>query len=135
MKKIIFAIFLFLFASRVFAPNQETFIIFYSPPIEPYTKLIYAIGMVEGKCDTLAYNTTEKAAGFFQIRPVRLEDYNKRTGSNYKMTDLFNYEISEKIFLYYAMKIGPYDFEQIARRWNGSGHKTVNYWKQIKLYL
>jgi hypothetical protein len=135
MKKIIFITLLFLYTSRVFAPNQESLVILYSPPIEAFNKLIYAVGMVEGKCDTLAYNSTEKAAGFFQIRPVRLEDYNERTGSNYTMSDLFNYEISEKIFLYYAEKIGPYDFEQIARKWNGSGQKTINYWNRIKHYL
>lgn len=91
--------------------------------------------MVEGKCDTLAYNPIEEAVGYFQIRPIRLEDYNKRTESNYTMKDMFNYEISEKIFLYYAGKIGPYNFEQIARNWNGSGHRTINYWNRIKQYL
>ena len=94
MKKILFFTLLLLFGSPSFAPNKESVIIFYSSPIEPYNKLIYAIGMVEGKCDTLAYNASEKASGYFQIRPIRLEDFNKRTGSNYTMTDLFNYEIS-----------------------------------------
>jgi hypothetical protein len=135
MKKIIFAIFLLLLSSRIFAPNDESLIIFYPSPVEPFNKLIYAIGMVESECDTFAYNPTEKAAGYFQIRPIRLEDYNKRTGSDYKMKDLFRYEISEHVFLYYAQKTGPYDFEKIARNWNGSGHKTTNYWNQIKQYL
>ena len=100
MKKILFITLLLLFASQSFAPNQESIVIFYSSPIEPYNKLIYAIGMVECKCDTVAYNATEKASGYFQIRPIRLEDYNNRTGSKYTMKDMFNYKISEKIFLY-----------------------------------
>ena len=135
MKKIIFAIFLLLLSSRIFAPNDESLIIFYPSPVKPFNRLIYAIGMVESECDTFAYNPIEKAAGYFQIRPIRLEDYNKRTESDYKMKDLFRYEISEKVFLYYAQKTGPYDFEKIARNWNGSGHKTIYYWNQIKQYL
>ena len=85
--------------------------------------------------DTMAYNPLEQAAGIFQIRPIRLTEYNKRTGRNYKMKDLYDYDISEKIFLYFADLIGPYDFEQIARKWNGSGHMTTYYWNRIKQYL
>lgn len=134
--KIVFVTLLLLsFASRVSAPTRESVMIIYSGPVEPYKRIIYAIGKVETDCDTLAYNPLEQAVGFFQIRPIRLEDYNKRTGSNYKMNDLFNYEISEKIFLYYASLIGPYDLEKIAKNWNGSGHHTLHYWERIREYL
>ncbi len=136
LRKIVFFTLLVLpFAFRASAPSRESLIILYSRPVEPYKRLIYAIGMIETRCDTLAYNRMEEAAGYFQIRPIRLEDYNKRSGSNYTMKDLFNYEISEKIFLYYANQIGPYDFELIARKWNGSGHMTTHYWNRIKKYL
>jgi hypothetical protein len=136
LRKIVFITLLLLsFASRVSAPSRESLIILDSRSIEPYKRLIHAIGMVETRRDTLAYNPIEEAAGYFQIRPIRLEDYNKRTGSKYKMKDMFNYKISEKIFLYFADQIGPYDFEKIARNWNGSGHMTINYWKRIKQYL
>lgn len=136
LRKIAFVTLLLLsYTFRVSAPNRESLIIIDSHPIEPYKRLIRVIGIVETGNDTLAFNPIEKAAGYFQIRPIRLEDYNKRTGSNYKMKDLFNYDISEKIFLYYADKIGPYDFEKIARKWNGSGHLTIAYWKRIKQYL
>lgn len=135
MKRIFFITFLVLLFSQTFAPTHEGMVIYSSKPIEPFNKLIYAVGMVEGMCDTMAFNPTEKAAGYFQIRPVRLEDYNMRTGSNYTLEDMFNYEISEKIFLYYAGKMGPYRMEEIARNWNGSGHKTEDYWKRIKEYL
>ena len=133
LKKKVFLTFLLLsFIFRVAAPSWKSVTIFNFFPIEPYKQLVLAIGIVETKGDTLAYNPVEEAAGYFQIRPIRLLDYNNRTGSTYIMKDLYNYEISEKIFLYFADLIGPYDFEQIARRWNGSGQLTIDYWKRIK---
>lgn len=136
LKKIVFFTFiLFSCTFKVSAPNIESLIIASSGHAEPFKKLIRAIGIVETKCDTMSYNPIEEAAGYFQIRPVRLKDYNNRTGSTYSMKDLFTYEISEKIFLYYASRIGPYDFEKIAKKWNGSGHSTIHYWNRIKKYL
>ena len=134
-KTVFFTLLLLSFTFRVSAPSRESLLILDSRPIEPYKPLIRAIGIVETMCDTMAYNPIEKAVGYFQIRPIRVEDYNKRTGSKYTMKDMFNYEISEKVFLYYAAQIGPYDFEKIARRWNGSGPRTIHYWNRIKKYL
>lgn len=135
MKKIFFVVFLSSFALKAIAPTQQFLFILPAHAIKPFDKLIYAIGMVEGKGDTSAYNELEKATGFFQIRPIRLKDYNKRTGNHYTMQDMFNYEMSKKVFLYFASQIGPYDFEKIARNWNGSGIKTIHYWKKVKQYL
>lgn len=136
IRKIVFLIYLFLsFTLQLSAPGTHFISIFDCPPVEPYKQLVLAIGIVETKSDTIAYNCVEEAAGYFQIRPIRLLDYNNRTGSNYTMRDLFNYEISEKIFLFYADQIGPYDFELIARKWNGNGRLTINYWNRIKEYL
>jgi len=135
-RKIVLITLLFLaVVFRASSPGMKSFIIFDPPPVKPYKQLIYAIGFVETMNNTLAYNRIEQAAGIFQIRPIRLEDYNRRTGNTYTMRDLFDYEISERIFLYFADQIGPYDFEQIARRWNGSGHMTTYYWNRIKYYL
>ena len=50
------------------------------------------------------------------------------------MKDLYDYNISEEIFLYYATCIG-FDLETIAKNWNGSGPKTITYWKKVKQYL
>lgn len=136
LRKIFIISFILLsFSLQVSAPAWESLAIFEQVPVEPYRKLAYAIGMVETKGDTLAYNPTEEAAGYFQIRPIRLIDYNIRTGSSYTRQDLFSFETSEKIFLYFADLIGPYNLEQIARKWNGSGHQTVNYWNRIKRFL
>ena len=123
------------FSLQVSAPSMKSVTIFKFAPMEPYKQIAFAVGMVETKGDTLAYNPIEEAAGIFQIRPIRLIDFNKRTGSSYSRKDLFDYDISEKIFLYYADQVGPYNFEQIARRWNGSGHLTTNYWDRIKQFL
>lgn len=91
--------------------------------------------MVETKNDTLAYNPEEEATGYFQIRPVRLKEYKRLTGSSYTIKDMFNYKKSEEVFLYFADRIGPYNFEQIARSWNGSGSMTTSYWHRIRALL
>jgi hypothetical protein len=135
IKKILIITGLLFLTFRALAPDRKSLIVFDADPINPYQKLIYAVGMVETKCDTLAYNPVEHAVGYFQIRPVRLKDYNNRTGSSYTMKDMFNYNIAEKIFLYYAFQIGPNDFEKIARKWNGSGVRTTYYWNQVKKFL
>jgi len=135
LKKLVLVSLFLLFSFRAFAPNRNSLVITCSAPVEPYKKLLHAVAMVETKGDTRSYNPVEQATGIFQIRPVRLEDYNKRTGSHYRMKDLYSYSVSEKIFLYYAMQIGPYDTEKIARQWNGSGPKTWYYWRRVKKFL
>jgi len=135
MKKVFLLIVLLLSGLKVVAPDLSSVYIPSLPPEEPFNRLIHAIGMVEAKGDTLAYNGIEQAVGFFQIRPIRVKDYNRRTGSRYTLKDMFDYEISEKVFLYYASRVGPYNFEKIARNWNGSGVKTLDYWKRVKKHL
>jgi hypothetical protein len=135
MKKMVVIICLSLFSLNLFAPTANALVIEPSISVNPFGKLIYAIGMVETKLDTLAYNPEEEAVGYFQIRPIRLKDYNQRTGNRYKKQDLYDYYVSEKIFLYYASQIGPYNFEKIAKNWNGSGIKTKQYWKNVKKHL
>jgi len=135
LKKIILFAFMLLITFKVFAPASESLILVRTSPAEPFLNLIHAIGMVETQYDTLAFNPLEEAVGYFQIRPIRLMDYNARTGSTYTMNDLFNYKISEKIFIYYATELGPYNFERIAKTWNGSGNSTIQYWEQVKRFL
>jgi hypothetical protein len=135
LKKIFSITVLLMIAYKVFAPGAVSLVIKYTPPVEPFKRLIHAIGKVETSSDTLAYNPLEEAVGYFQIRPIRVADYNRRTGSTYSTKDMFNYKISEKVFLYYAIQIGPYNFEQIARNWNGSGNSTLQYWAEVKKCL
>ena len=126
---------LFSCSLTVSAPIWNALSIIEPVPVEPYKRLAFAVGMVETKGDTLAYNPVEGAVGYFQIRPIRLIDYNRRTGSHYTRKDLFDYKTSEKIFLYFADQIGPYNLEQIAKKWNGSGQLTFAYWNRIKRLL
>jgi hypothetical protein len=125
----------FLMSSVTAAPDLDESIILVSKPINPYENLINAIVMVESSGNTFAFNCDEEAIGAFQIRPIRLQDYNQRTGKNYQEKDLYNFEISKEIFLYYASEIGYPDYEAIARHWNGSGKATFKYWEKVKSYL
>jgi hypothetical protein len=135
LKQSLICAFLLAISFRASAPSWQMIVIPDFSPAEPYKQLIYATAMVESGRDTLAYNPLEEAVGIFQIRPVRLVDYNRRTGNNYHRQDLYNYKVSEEIYLYYASQLGPYNFEKIARNWNGSGQKTDYYWTRIRQYL
>ncbi|NSW94619.1 MAG: hypothetical protein HPY62_07935 [Bacteroidales bacterium] len=117
------------------APVNRIHIIAEPSPVRPFTSLMYAIGMAETMGNYYAYNETEEAAGIFQIRQVRIDEYNRLTGKKYKLKDVFDREVSEQIFLYFASRIGPYRFEKIAKDWNGSGPRTELYWKKVKKYL
>jgi hypothetical protein len=135
LRKIISTVFLLLIGLKAFAPRMDSLVIIDNQPINPFKQLIYAIGKVETDLDTLSFNPIEEPIGFFQIRPIRVEDYNNRTGSKLNHSEMYNYRTAEKVFLYYASQIGPYDFEKIAVNWNGSGSQTVYYWKRVKEYL
>ena len=52
IKLVFVTLIIFSFTLRVAAPDRESLTIVYSSPVEPYKKLIHAIGMVETKCDT-----------------------------------------------------------------------------------
>jgi len=103
-------------------------------PISSYDALIRAVVMVESGGNLLAYNPKEQATGPFQIRPIRLLDYNMRTHKSYTLNDMYDYDISKEIFIYFAKKRGK-NFEMIARSWNGSGPKTLEYWKEVKKHI
>jgi len=115
------------------APPNKCLYIKQASPIKPYQSMIYAIGKVECNFDTLAYNPKEQACGYFQIRPIRVKDYNERTGSNYTLEDMFDYYKAEKVFLYFAMLLQDPDL--IIRKWNGSGPMTYEYLKNVKKYM
>lgn len=123
---------LMLFSACLTAPSYPVVVIIAAKVINYYTPLIHAIGMVEGKCDTLAYNPLEEATGYFQIRPIRLNDYNKRAGKDYTLDQMYNYEIAKEIFLYYT---NGRSYELVAKSWNGSGPMTLKYWKLVKAKL
>jgi hypothetical protein len=116
------------------APETNTVAIIRNSPVDIYETLLRAVMQVESKGDTLAYNPFEDAYGPLQIRPIRLMDFNIRTGKKYILKDCYRPAISKEIFMFYARLLGP-DFELIAKRWNGSGEKTIEYWKKVKACL
>jgi len=133
--KVVLTIFFFLLAMRATAPEAKVAFILVSKPVCSFDRLIKAIVHVESSGDNNAFNLTEQAVGAFQIRPIRILDYNQRTGKDYKIENCFNFEISKEIFLYYAKMIGYPDYETIAKRWNGSGKTTMDYWEKVKINL
>lgn len=130
-----FLILFLLLTNVVSAPDLHFIDIIDSKPVDLYDRLMNAVIYVESRGDTLAYNPFEKAYGPMQIRPIRLLDYNIRTGKNYAMRDCFRTAVSKEIFLYYAERIGYPKYETIARSWNGSGKMTIEYWKKVKTRL
>jgi len=125
----------FLLTTEVTAPGLSVSFKLVIKHVDNYERLINAIIMVESAGNSMAYNQAEEARGAFQIRPIRLKDYNQRTGKNYTTEDCFNFEISKEIFLYYVEKNGNPDYQFIARRWNGSGRMTLDYWEKVKKHL
>jgi hypothetical protein len=129
-------VFLFLLITiKLTAPDLKLITIINSGPVDPYERLIRAMTQVECSGNDKAYNFTEMATGPLQIRPIRLLDYNQRTGKNYLLEDCYDSEVSKEIFLYYAKKIGYPHYESIAKSWNGSGKMTIEYWEKVKVYL
>jgi hypothetical protein len=119
------------------APGYPVIYITKVKPLTPYDKLIYAICWVESRSGKFVYNGAEQAVGWFQIRQVRVDDYNDKRGTDYKLDDFFDYELSKEMFLFYCE--GD-NFEKIARCWNGGekGMKikqTLKYWNLVKTRL
>jgi hypothetical protein len=121
-----------LFSSSLLAPVRPVLYIERSEAINYYDKLIKAVVMVESSGNNLAYNQFEGAVGAFQIRQCRIIHYNQLTGSNYTLNDCYDFEVSRKVFLYYTK---GRSYELVAKSWNGSGAKTIAYWKRVKAIL
>ena len=121
-----------LFLSNAKAPDTKVVYIAVPEEINYYDALMRAIVMVESKGDIFAFNFLEQAAGPMQIRPCRINHYNKLVGSNYTTADCFDLELSRKVFLRFAQ---GKNYSQAAKDWNGSGPMTLDYWKLVKAKL
>jgi hypothetical protein len=136
MKKLLLLLcMLFMSSLAGFCPMDNTITIAKFPPYKPLERLWEATIAVESSNNPHAFNQKEKAIGIVQIRPIRLKDFNKRTGKHYKPIDCYNIKISKEIWSYYANKFPPNDYESISRSWNGKGRKTSVYWGKIKKHL
>lgn len=118
--------------SSLAAPPANTLMVFRSEGVNKYEPLIKAVVIVESNNGKYLYNAKERAVGWFQIRQVRVDDYNRRTGLKHALNDFYDYDLSRKMFLYYA---SGKNFEQAAKSWNGSGSMTKAYWKRVKKHL
>ena len=132
MKFMTLTILITLLTLRLSAPVLEGAIIMQGEPIDPFEAVWRAVTMVESSGDAYAYNSKEGATGIAQIRQVRIDDYNKRAGTNYRLSDMYNPELSKRVFMYYA---DPYDMDGSIMRWNGSGRQTVIYLNKVKNLL
>ncbi len=124
-----------LICTVLFAPGNRTVSIAASQSINPYFGLLMATAMVETLGNPHAYNEEENAVGLLQIRQVRIDDYNKRTGSRLTLDQMYDVDLSVKVFLYYASLEHPRNLAKISKAWNGSGPMTELYWLRIKEYL
>lgn len=130
--KILLVMFFSLMTIRAMAPDLKEVIVLKAEPVNAYERLLQAVFLVECNGNLRAYNQLEEATGPLQIRPIRLLDYNLRTGNKYLLEDCYDFNISKKIFMYYALKTGYPNYELIAKNWNGSGKMTSDYWEKIK---
>ena len=109
---------------------RERILIPEPPVVCEYDVLIDAITWIESTHGLNTFNPRENAVGWFQIRQIRVDDYNKRTGNNYKLDEFYDYNFSREMFIFYARMYN--DWETIAKRWNGSGPMTITYWDKVK---
>lgn len=124
---------LLLITVNLLAPGDERPILIAPVLTHPYAKIITAIGTVESNRDNAAFNKKEGAAGQFQIRAIRLKDFNHRTGIKYRLKDMYDYNKAITVFMYYASNYSPDDYEGIAKEWNKS--RTDRYWNKVKAEL
>jgi hypothetical protein len=132
MKKAIILI-LICISLDAFAPANNTLTVFKAEVINPYERIWNAICQVESNSDALAYNPLENSYGIAQIREVRLRDYNDRTGKKVSLNALFDVKTSKLVFMYFACKYSPDDYESIAKDWNKS--RTDTYWNKVRKLL
>jgi hypothetical protein len=111
------------------APGYARLVIIEGEAVNPYRPIIEAVTEVESSKGKNLYNAKEEAVGWFGIRPIRLNDYNKRTGKNITLDQCYSYEVGEMIFLYYASQIDYRDIKAICISWNGISKRNLYYGK------
>jgi hypothetical protein len=120
------------FFSVLTAPPYTALYIITPPEINIYEPLIKAVTYVESCNGKYTYNAKEGAVGEFQIRLCRLQDYNKEMGTNYVLDDMYDYELSRKVFLHYTR---GRTYEIVARAWcsgeRGTKKASESYWRKI----
>jgi len=97
MKRLLLITTLLMLFSSLPAPGFPRLFIAVGEPVNPYSRIIKAVIAVESSNGTNLFNAKENAAGWFGIRPVRLKDYNEKTGKNITHAECFDYEVGKMI--------------------------------------
>ena len=113
------------------APNWYVDIIAKESGYKPYEKVFDAVCWVESGNRADAYNEKEGSVGIAQIRKIKIDDYNQRTGKNIKHEDCFCPNVSKEIFMHHMEQYGVYNIDLGIKRWNGSGSMADAYAKRV----
>ena len=132
MKRMLLIILISGILRTLSAPSYPVVYIPISEKISAYDALIRAVTYVESNHGKYIYNAEEKAVGWFQITPVRVKHYNSLKGTDYKLEDFYDYELSREMFVYFAQ---GRSYESVAKSWNGSGYMTKIYWEKVSKQL
>jgi hypothetical protein len=127
-------ILILLISASLKAPSYPAIVIPAGEVINGYERIIRAVTTVESANGKYLLNEKEMAVGWFGIRPIRLLDYNQRTGKHITHEQCYEYETGRMIFLYYASQIHPSDIKAICINWNGVSKKNL-YYQKIKSIL
>jgi hypothetical protein len=143
-KMITLLILLITFTFRLSAPEFRVLNIQAGVRINPYEKIWLAVCKVESDFDPLAYHMEDNdcpSIGIVQIQQSRVDDYFRRTGKRFKLSDCYDPAISKEIWIHYATLHHYSQIEEICRKWNGgeeNGMKykqTIVYWNKVKSNL
>ena len=124
---------------------SQRYEIFDSEPARELIDLINAISYIESSGRDSAYNASEDAVGYLQIRQCMVKDVNrilKRKGSleRYAYEDRWVRYKSIQMFNIYCKYYKLNTAEEMARCWNGGpkgmeNEMTVKYWKKVENQL
>ena len=117
----------------LYAPSMKYLNIPLRSEIKPFERLSWAVTIVESSGNNMALNEKEMAFGAFQIRQCLLSDFNRLSGKDYKLSEMYEYEKAKEVFIFFACMY--MDFEIISKKWNGSGKQTEVYWQKVKVLL
>tara|TARA_R110002020_G_scaffold33735_1_gene102580 strand:+ start:217 stop:765 length:549 start_codon:yes stop_codon:yes gene_type:complete len=120
---------------------NERYQIFDSQPARELIDIINAISQVESSGDDSAYNSSEDAVGYLQIRQCMVNDVNRILKINgkkerYVYKDRWLRYKSIQMFNIYCQHYKLSTAEEIARCWNGgpkgmTNEMTVCYWEKV----
>ena len=132
--KIILFLPLFLAPAALKAPADSKIFILrhegYKPLETLYNEIWQAVCFIESTNNPNAFNEKELARGIAQIRPCKIEDYNRLTGNNIGYEDVFCPELSKQIFMWHLSTYGT-DWQTGIRRWNGDFAASYIYLEKV----